>query len=525
MSYIDELIVPNGHALAQKYKAAGKTALENAIKKLIKADATRGIVTVYVDISDATTMASYGTATVPAGGAGNAKTYKKAIDKVFNAAAVRPQYLMLLGAQDVIPHAPLKNPVPGDGDDNVPSDLPYASDKPYSTDVQDLISPARVVGRLPNVLGDKDPEYLLGLIRTATEWKPRPATAYGSFLGISARVWQESSNLSLDAIFGTHAGIKLAPPKGYKWTAAEARRLAHFVNCHGAPATPFFYGQEGTSYPEAHSAAWMAGKVVEGTVMAAECCYGAELYDPSLPTAGGQMGICNTYLGGKAYAYLGSSTIAYGPSDGNDEGDLICQNFLRQILAGASTGRACLQARLEYIRSKSGVLTPTDLKTLAQFNLMADPAVTPVEHTHGAAVPFEGARKEEVTTEILRHARVGRRDVLEAVAKVTTSYRLVESHGAAPGKVSTSAKVRRLAADRGIIEPNVILHYLVEPASHAANRHATLASAPPAGAVPKAIHVTLDRGGPRDGLPVILNRGVQEIEYENAIAVKYFTSR
>src|SRR5439155_5510359 len=173
--------------------------------------------------------------------------------------------------------------------------------------------------------------------------------------------------LSLDAIFGPHAGMKIAPPDGYKWTAAEAKRLSHFVNCHGAAADPHFYGQKGASYPVAHSADWMASRVVEATVMAAECCYGAELYDPALPTALGQMGMCNTYLGAKSYAYFGSTNIAYGPAAANDQADLMCQYFLAEVLGGASAGRACLQARLKYVQTKAGVLTPADLKTLAQF--------------------------------------------------------------------------------------------------------------------------------------------------------------
>ena len=44
--------------------------------------------------------------------------------------------------------------------------------------------------------------------------------------------------------------------------------------------------------------------------MAAECCYGAELYEPA--KAQGQAGIANTYLGEGAIGFLGSTTIAYG---------------------------------------------------------------------------------------------------------------------------------------------------------------------------------------------------------------------
>src|ERR1019366_9460541 len=114
--------------------------------------------------------------------------------------------------------------------------------------------------------------------------------------------------------------------------------------------------------------------------------YGAELYDPALPTAMGQMGMCNTYLGSKAYAYFGSTNIAYGPAAAKDQADLMCQYFLLQILGGASAGRSCLQARLDYVQDKGGVLTPTDLKTLGQYNLMADPSLTPGPPQAHAAV-------------------------------------------------------------------------------------------------------------------------------------------
>src|SRR5436309_2828652 len=147
----DKLIVSNCDRLTQKYNATGTTAIDTAVKKLIKADASRGIVTVFVDLSDSATMASYGAPVIPTASAAIAQLTKQAIDKVFTFGEVRPAYLMLLGSKDVIPHVDLANPTAGDGDADVPSDLPYACDQPYSTDVQDFIAPTRVVGRLPNV--------------------------------------------------------------------------------------------------------------------------------------------------------------------------------------------------------------------------------------------------------------------------------------------------------------------------------------------------------------------------------------
>jgi hypothetical protein len=76
--------------------------------------------------------------------------------------------------------------------------------------------------------------------------------------------------------------------------------------------------------------------------------------------------------------FWGSSTIAYGPADANDYADLICQYFLREVLNGASLGRACLQARQNYLQ-QAAPLDPVDLKTIAQFNLLGDPSVHPVK--------------------------------------------------------------------------------------------------------------------------------------------------
>ena len=527
----DKLVVSNCDRLTQKYGPAGATAVNTAVKKLIKADAARGIVTVFVDLSDAATMATYGAPAIPAASTGNAKLNKDAIDKVFTFGNFRPEYLMLLGSTDVIPHVSLGNPVAGDGDADVPSDLPYASDKPYSLDVQDFIAPTRVVGRLPNVTNDTTPAYLVGLLATAATYSNRLATAYNAFLGISAQVWQKSSELSLDAVFGTHAGMKVSPPDGYRWTAAEAKPLSHFVNCHGAPADPHFYGQKGAAYPVAHDAAWMANKVGAGTVLAAECCYGAELYDPNVaPTAPIHMGMCNTYLGGKAYAYFASTNIAYGPATTNDQADLMCQDFLLEILGGASAGRACLQARLTYVNTKGGVLTPVDLKTLAQFNLMADPSLTPVAAQPPAAVipSAPGVKNLKVAmAAVARHARLRRRAGLAAQAASTTAYRLVEP-GEPPGAGKTGAfgKLRKVAAELGIKSPDVILSYMVGPVSDSAWAKGFLASAALAGPAPKAVHTLLERLESPAKLPHLrLVRGLQAIEYEDAMDVQAFESR
>jgi hypothetical protein len=193
------------------------------------------------------------------------------------------------------------------------------------------------------------------------------------YFAISAAVWQGSSTTSLNHIFGNADNLWLSPPYGPNWTDEQLNRLAHFVNCHGASNDPKWYGQLGTNYPNALLSTSLPGKISKGTVVAAECCYGAQLYDP----AGLTQAICNAYLANGAAAFCGSTTIAYGPADGQGQADLITQFFLIHTLTGIVTGRAMLSARLQFTRQVVP-MGPSDLKTIAQFNLLGDPSCRPV---------------------------------------------------------------------------------------------------------------------------------------------------
>jgi hypothetical protein len=374
---VDKVIVTNLSALAAKY-GAGLSHIRRAVQKLISADKARGLKTILVPLDEGTGKKKGRRKKVAK--AADPKENKEAIDAVFK--AYTPDYVLILGSIDVVPHQDLVNPAysPGADDDQYAfGDLPYACEAPYSQKPEDFTGPTRVVGRLPDVTGGKDPGYLIGLLETAAHYRTLSFADYVSYLGISADVWKGSTQASLQNAFGSAADLQLAPPEGPNWAAALLGRRSHFINCHGAPADPKYYGQKGFDYPVSHLATWITGRVTEGTVVAAECCYGAELYDPAL--ARGQQGICNTYLAGKAYGFFGSSTIAYGPADGNDSADLLCRFFMEQVLAGASTGRAALQARQNF--AAHAMLGPVNLKTLAQFSLMGDPAVHAVQAAHG----------------------------------------------------------------------------------------------------------------------------------------------
>jgi hypothetical protein len=384
---IDKVIVTNLSALKTKYGDAGSQSIRTAVQDLIAADQNRGLVSALYFLDDPASMQQFNLApvTTPT----DPQQNKDAVDALYKALA--PDYILILGSLDVIPHQDLINPIFSSGNDPDEfafGDLPYACESPYSQKPEDFFGPTRVVGRLPDITGANDPQYLLDLLKIAANYQETAATQYGSYFGISAAVWEKSTELSISNIFKNTTDLKLIPPQGPTWPAPSLHRVAHFINCHGALADSHFYGQPAggaRSYPIALDAVNLEHRVSAGTVVAAECCYGAQLFDPVLNA--GQMGICNTYLGNQAYGFFGSTTVAYGPADSNDQADLICQYFLQSLLQGSSLGRATLEARQKFIHTAS-MYDPSNVKTIAQFNLYADPSVTPVKPPLATAKGF-----------------------------------------------------------------------------------------------------------------------------------------
>jgi hypothetical protein len=474
--------------------------VEAALGRLADADAAQGLRTRLIGLDDREAMSSLGAPAVtdPA----DARQAKAAIDGVV--AALTPDYLLLLGATDVIPHVPLDNPMfspDGDADRFAYGDLPYACDAPYSADPADFIGPTRVVGRLPDLTGASDPGYLVSLLNTAANWQPGTPEDYLGCLGVSAAVWKSSTQLSLRRLFGPGGELQLSPDRGPQWPDDLLARRVHFINCHGAEADPRFYGQDGDDFPVAHDGTLIAGHLAPGTVAAVECCYGAELYDPAV--ADGHPGMANVYLGNGAYGFFGSSTIAYGPAEGNGAADLICQYFLSRVLAGASLGRAALEARQDYVREVT-VVDPADMKTLAQFSLLGDPSIHPVRvpselrpSPKGLAAPAGGGEGSLAPGRDLR-----RRNLEQNGLALTRSTSVARDE---PGAAAPTALLEQLVAATGEpTETAALRSYLIQRPPAAAALHAPVAD--------DRLHVVTTRR-PVDGRPVPLLTAVVAREH------------
>lgn len=374
-----KLIVSSKHNLKFKY---GKNfpQIEQLLKKLQAADKKKGLDTKIVFIDDASSARA---ARMKPAKTVTEQEAKRAVDDLYK--RYIPAYIVILGAQDVIPFQDIDNPAE-DEDEIVPSDLPYACDAPFSRKIENFTGPTRVVGRIPDIPGRQaDTKYLKRLIENSIKSKPRNAEDYLNYFSVSAWVWRKSTELSLQSMFG-HNGKMITSPESkgsnnppYKaFTKKQLQPITHFYNCHGANIDLNFYGQKGRSYPEALESTNLISKINPGTIVAAECCYGAQLLDPKQNQLSSNS-IANNYLENDAIAFVGSSTIAYGPADSQSLADLITQYFIKNVLKGASTGHAFLEARQQFLTACSPDLDPCELKTLAQFYLLGDPSIQPAE--------------------------------------------------------------------------------------------------------------------------------------------------
>lgn len=498
----DKIIVSNRKSLVGKYGSDGFEEIENALAKLAAADEKRGIRSKILYLDDKTSMKQIRTRAVI--NALDPRENKQAIDAVFK--SFNPHYLMILGAPDIFPHQDLDNPAyrsdrpDDDSDVQAWGDLPYACDAPYSRDPSRFVGPTRVVGRLPDLVGANEPSYLISLLNTAIEYKRLTREDYKSYLGLSAEVWQDSTRLSISNVFGNANKLLLAPPSGPDYPDGELRNRMHFINCHGGSASPEFYGQHENSYPISLTTQSTIREIVEGTVAAVECCYGAELYDAV--TLAIDQPICQSYLQQGGYGYFGSTTIAYGPETGNGAADLICQYFLQNVLDGASLGHAALMARQQFV-GRNAQMDAVDLKTLAQFYLLGDPSIHPIDEPSATVVPTDVAAADAE-----RFFRAERREKMKLAGDFLTQTKPTASKRVPTGKLrkSTKAALSNIAKFAGLEEKQTFIAYGVKGAPASKGRATKIKG------TPSRYHVAI--GTPQRDVGKKVKRGVAIVAKE-----------
>ena len=402
-------------ALENKYTPEALKKIDDAIAAWIAAEKQRGIKTVHVAIDNAADMQAQGSE--PVTGKVTATSAKKAIDAL--AKKLVPDYIVIVGGDDVIPYFRLPNPIydpgpNGDPDKEVFSDNPYATSRPYvASSSKSYLVPDRVVGRMPDLPAGKgkgDPATLLAALNTATKWKPQAKSFFKDAYATCTETWKQAGEAMMKYLEFPTADLMIAPPAKDEAPTPRKRlaRTVHVTKCHGDDPDAHFFGESTRhAFPPVLFSGTLAGRVKPGALVAAVCCYGAGVYAPDNPLAKprGALPVAIAYLHAGALAFMGSTKIAYVGSEDMLCGDRIVASYVKKALDGASLGRALLEAKQEYLaelQRQGNTPDTADEKTMLEFMLLGDPAIHPMASTVPLAAragPSAFARRATLRTE------------------------------------------------------------------------------------------------------------------------------
>ena len=400
-----KLVVTHKGQMSKKYNDSDLKKIKQALRALAQKDKTQGIVTHVVHLDDESEMSKYGVSAVT--GAVSANKCKKAIDALF--VALSPDYLVLLGAGDVIPFFEVPNPSrkeTGDDDEEVLTDNPYASSRNFVKNKRSsYLIPDRVVGRIPDLPGEHpEVDWLLDYLNWVVSAKPQTSDAFADDLIVCCDEWKKAGAECVSYLSRKSNRLMISPPVKTKAPGPLKNRYkarVHMIKCHGAPIDSQFYGQKGeNNYPPVIHSALLKGKTVEGSVVGAMCCYGAATFDPNDPAAvtAGDLPIPSIYLRQGAYGFYGSTTLAWVGFTDMQCADWIVAGALRLVLNGASLGRGLLDSKQNFVKWIEQQGRTPDLaeeKTLLQFLLLGDPSIhlVPSVQTDGPVLAsMESAR-------------------------------------------------------------------------------------------------------------------------------------
>lgn len=324
------------------------------------------------------------------------------LDEVYSEAV--PDYLLIVGDSSVIPSMVWDN-LSGDSDSCVVSDLPYITfdvDSPWDGKEYDFEYITQV-GRVP-ASAQTGFKHAVKYFENTMNFLP-----YNSVNAFccGAKVWEQTT----DNVFAKVCPDAITSPE-YTTNALTARnnglRLFDCLsagynllcyNLHGSEATHKWYGQLGSSYPEAFEKEILTGRK-SGYAIMVEACYGAR------PDKG-QDSIVVHALSNNCVGFVGSTKIAYGCGNGSMVcADVIAKEFTERVSSGATFGGAFLSALTELCRS--GNLDETEIKTLAEFNLYGDPSCTLVNNCYSgkAVITKSKAGKPQAKTNVKKAVKL-----------------------------------------------------------------------------------------------------------------------
>lgn len=454
-----KIIVTNRSAIENKYgRDAGKVI--KLLDGIIDADKKREIGTSVIFVDKTADMKKVKGKAVK--DHTNEEQNVTAVQNIFKSA--NPDYLLIFGSADIIPLIAIKNPVykefadeddeDEDGDNTeldpedgkyILSDLPYACDVPFTKGYKRYMSgkhAIRVVGRLPDIIDNPSLPYFKKIVKHASGWKSKQEQTENAFV-LSTNDWSKISRATAKSLFGNKFNMHISRNQNSKEDHKLKNYDLHLINCHGDVESPaFFNSQSGFALTSKQ----LNRKIKKGSVVAAECCFGAELFwDPQIDLA-----MASNYLEEGAYAFMGSTTTSYGATNKDNEpfdADIITRYFLKYVLEGRSTGSALQQARIDFKRDVFSTTGGADVlpsyKTLLQFYLIGDPSIHYIRKNNAEEAPVpKGIKKRRkassVRAERLVTPRVTAKKVGKPVREVPQNLeKLLDKYGMKNAKVQT----------------------------------------------------------------------------------------
>lgn len=390
--------------LERKYDDDALKKIKKAVEDWKKADADRGIQTVHVEVDNSEDEIMKEKKVTLVSGELTPGKIKEAIDALWKKVTPTPDYLVLFGGHDIVPMFEVTNPTylweDEDNDKTVLTDNPYASSAPFSEDDQKSYEiPDRVVGRIPDMVsapGDTgrngDPAWFVDYLEATRKWESKPKSFYKERYVICTEEAKEAGIQCIQKAFEPPTLPPLVCPPDSDISVPPQRLMAglHMIKCHGNKKEGKFLGFE--EFDETKDKPYAAissatlrqlQRLESSTVVAAMCCYGAQIFSPSDPKAksAGEWPIASAYLRKGAAGFLGSTMKAWVGLDEMSAADWIVTDYLRRVLEGASIGRALLESKQDnpgYKYERGRVLGPEEEKTVIEYILLGDPSIHPV---------------------------------------------------------------------------------------------------------------------------------------------------
>jgi hypothetical protein len=146
------------------------------------------------------------------------------------------------------------------------------------------------------------------------------------------------------------------------------------------------------------------------------------------------------------------------------------------VLDGASIGRAALVAQQQFVQ-RSAQMDPIDLKTLAQFCLLGDPSVHPIEVPRATDIP-PGVTPAEAE----RFFRAERREKLKLTGAFLAKTKPTASKQVPSGKLSSTARtaLSRIAEKAQLGDKETFAAFAVKGAKRSKGRAAKTKTSPSA---------------------------------------------